>query len=88
MIRALLLLLVTLGALIAARAARGPVSADDLLALGATAAFVHGRAARLAAAGPRSRYAVDEAGRPAGGGPFTILELNAGIPDVVRGLLG
>ncbi len=105
--------------------------------------FVHGRAARLAAGGVRSRYAADAAtrpagfaadgaarsagfgadggarsagfaadaaarsagfaadggarsagfaadaaARPAGLGPFTILALNARIPDVVRELLG
>ncbi len=70
-----------LGALVATRAAReGRVTADDLLALGATASFVHGRAARAAA---RAR-AFD--GR--GGGPFTILELCAAIPEVIRALLG
>jgi len=70
-----------LGALVAARAAReGRVTPDDLLALGATAAFIHGRAARLAA------HARELDGR--GGGPFTVLELCAAVPEVVRGLLG
>jgi len=69
-----------LGALVATRSAReGRVTPDDLLALGATAAFVHGRAARLAA---RARE-LDGSG----GGPFTVLELCAAVPEVVRGLL-
>jgi len=67
-----------LGALVASRAARGPVDLDALVSLGATAAFVHGRAARLAA-----RCAPDGSG----GGPFTILELNARIPEAIRGIL-
>lgn len=70
-----------LGALIAVRAARAPetVTEDALVSLGATAAFLHGRAARLAA-GCR-----EDGG---GGGPFTIRALNARLPEVVRALLG
>lgn len=65
-----------LGALIAVRAGRDAdsITEDALVSLGATAAFLHGRAAR-AAAGEGT------------GGPFTILELNAAVPGVVRGLL-
>jgi len=61
-----------LGALLATRAARGPLSASDLAALAATAAFVHGRAAALASAG----------------GPLTVLDLCAALPAVVRSILG
>ena len=70
-----------LGALLATRAARAPesITADALVSLAATAAFVHGSAARLAAGC-----------RPdgGGGGPFTVLELNARLPAVIRDLLG
>jgi len=69
-----------LGALLATRAARDPdgVTEDALVSIGATAAFLHGRAARLAAGC-----------RPdgTGGGPFTILGLNARIPEVIRQVL-
>jgi len=61
-----------LGALLATRAARGGLEPDALAALAATAAFVHGRAATAASAG----------------GPLTVLDLAAAIPDVVRELLG
>jgi len=80
-----------LGALVATRAARhGGIAADDLVALGATAAFIHGRAARLAARiveqdGPHERRGARAGGH--GGGPFTILDLCAAVPDVVRDLL-
>lgn len=67
-----------LGALVAARAARGDLDLDALVPLGATAAFLHGRAARLAA------HAEPDG---SGGGPFTILELNAALPAAVRSLL-
>ena len=67
-----------LGALVATRAARDGVDLDALVALGATAAFVHGRAARLAAGA---------AADGSGGGPFTILDLNARLPDALRALL-
>jgi len=68
-----------LGALVAARSAReGRVAPDDLAALGATAAFIHGRAARLAA-----RTRIDGSG----GGPFTVLDLAAAVPDVIRDLV-
>ncbi len=70
-----------LGALLATRAARDPesITEDALVSIGASAAFLHGRAARLAAQC-----------RPdgSGGGPFTILELNARIPDAIREVLG
>ncbi len=67
-----------LGALVAARAARAPLAPGDLVGLGATAAFIHGRAARLAAdADPRTG---------AGGHPFTILDLCAALPDAIRSI--
>lgn len=65
-----------LGALVAARAARlapHPLTLEDLFALGATAAFLHGRAATLAA------------GMPAAA--FTILDLCAALPEAMRGVL-
>lgn len=70
-----------LGALLATRAARDPeaITEDALVSIGATAAFLHGRAARLAA-----RCRPDGTG----GGPFTILDLTGRIPDVIRQLLG
>ena len=61
-----------LGALLATRAARGPVDQDALAALAATAAFVHGRAAGIASAG----------------GPLTILGVCEAVPEVIRELLG
>lgn len=67
-----------LGALIATRAARGPIDLDALVSLGATAAFLHGTAARLAA------KAEPDGSR---GGPFAILELNAALPDAIRQVL-
>ncbi len=67
-----------LGALVAARAARGRIDLDQLVPLGATAALVHGHAARLAAGA-----------RPdgTGGGPFTVLDLNARLPQAIRAIL-
>jgi len=64
-----------LGALVAARAARGPIDLDALVGLGATAALLHGTAARLAA---------QTAPDGSGGGPFTILQLNAALPEAIR----
>ena len=67
-----------LGALVATRAARGHIDLDALLGLGATAAYLHGSAARLAAgAAPDG----------SGGGPFTILDLNAALPEAIREIL-
>jgi len=67
-----------LGALIATRAARGRIDLEALVALGATAALVHGRAARIAAgAAPDG----------SGGGPFAVLELNAALPEAIRRIL-
>ncbi len=67
-----------LGALVATRAAREPVDLDALVSLGATAALLHGRAARLAA-----RTAPDGSG----GGPFSVLDLNARLPEAIRQIL-
>ncbi|MBO9578245.1 MAG: NAD(P)H-hydrate dehydratase [Microbacteriaceae bacterium] len=67
-----------LGALIATRAARQPIDLESLMWLGATAALVHGRAARLAAG-----CAPDGSG----GGPFPVLDLNRRLPDAVRQVL-
>jgi len=69
-----------IGALLATRAAREPeaITEDALVSIAATAAFVHGSAARLAA-GCRADGS--------GGGPFTILELSARLPDAIRALL-
>jgi len=67
-----------LGALIAARAARGTISIDALVSLGATAALIHGHAARIAA-----RCDADGSG----GGPFTVLDLNRALPEAIRRLL-
>lgn len=50
-----------LGALVAGAAARGSVTASDLAPLAATAAFVHGAAARAAGAGPRTALDVADA---------------------------
>jgi len=63
-----------LGALVASRAADAAVASDDLVGLGAAAAFIHGRAARLAS---------ERNGR----GPFTILELVHAVPAVVGQVL-
>lgn len=60
-----------LGALVASWGARHAVTPDDLVGLGATAAYLHGRAARIAS----------------GGGPFTILDLTAALPRSVAELL-
>lgn len=60
-----------LGALLATAAARGPLAPDDLAAIAATAAFVHGRAAEAASAG----------------GPLTVLGLCGAVPGVIRSLL-
>jgi NAD(P)H-hydrate repair Nnr-like enzyme with NAD(P)H-hydrate dehydratase domain len=67
-----------LGALVAAHAAGGPLDADKLVSLGATAALLHGRAARLAA---------ETAPDGSGGGPFSILDLNARMPQAIRSVL-
>jgi len=64
-----------LGALLAGHEARGGTTSDDLIGLGATAAFVHGRAALLAS-------------ERNDGGPFTILELNAAVAAVIGRLAG
>ena len=66
-----------LGALVATRVARVPINLEDLASLGATAALLHGTAARLAA-GTHAQ---------GGGGPFAILELNARIPEAIRQIL-
>jgi len=63
-----------LGALAASRAADGPVSNAELVGLGAAAAFIHGRSARLA----NERNAR---------GPLTILDLVAAVPAVIGQLL-
>jgi len=67
-----------LGALVATRAGRGPIDLDGLVGLGATAAFVHGSAARIAAGGEHDGT---------GGGPFTILDLGAALPEAIRRIL-
>lgn len=50
-----------LGALVAGAAARGAVSSSELAPLAATAAYVHGAAARAAGPGPRTALDVAEA---------------------------
>ena len=60
-----------LGALVAGWAAKRDLDARALVALGATAAFVHARAGAIASEG----------------GPFTVLDLCAALPRVVRELL-
>lgn len=67
-----------LGALIATRAARGQLDAAAIARLGATAAFLHGTAARIAA---------QTGSDGTGGGPFAILELGAALPEAIRRLL-
>lgn len=67
-----------LGALIATRAARHPTDPVALAHLAASAAFVHGTAARIAA---------DSGADGSGGGPFTILGLSAALPEAIRRLL-
>lgn len=63
-----------LGALVAGAAARGPVPADDLAALAASAAWLHARAAWLA-----SRARVD--------GPVTALDVADALAAAVGGVL-
>lgn len=64
-----------LGALVAGAVARGRVAdADDLGPLAATAAWLHGRAARLAAAS-------------VGGGPITALDVAEALPRAVAEVL-
>lgn len=60
-----------LGALLAGAGAAGPVGAEDVAALAAAAALVHGRAGRLASRG----------------GPTTARRCAEAVPDVLRGLL-
>ena len=76
-----------LGALVAGRAADGEVSDDDLAVLAATAAWVHGAAARVAAgqSSPREAAASEA---PAGGGmPIVALEVAHAVPAVIGALI-
>lgn len=61
-----------------ANATGAPLDLDALVSLGATAALVHATAARIAA-----RTEPDGSG----GGPFTILDLNAALPEAIRRIL-
>ncbi|MFZ7088540.1 ADP-dependent NAD(P)H-hydrate dehydratase [Curtobacterium sp. RRHDQ10] len=60
-----------MGALVASRAARGPIGPEDLAHLAAAAAVVHGTAAL----------------RASGGGPFPVLDLARQLPAVVAELV-
>jgi hydroxyethylthiazole kinase-like uncharacterized protein yjeF len=76
-----------IGALVASRAADGPVSADDLAELAATGAWIHGTAARLAAGQITVADAATDA-PPAGvGRPIVALDVAHAVPAVIGALL-
>ena len=74
------------GALVAGRAADGPLGAEDLAGIAATAAWVHGAAARIAAGQTKPDDLTEDAEPRGSGRPIVALEVADAVPLVIGAL--
>ena len=74
------------GALVAGRAADGPLGPEDLAGIAATAAWVHGAAARIAAGQTEPDDLTEDAEPRGSGRPIVALEVADAVPLVIGAL--